>query len=188
LERGLLSAREAWRRITMDWADRLADKVEGLLSDRAKERQASTQQTSPQMSGPVLYYTETLIDHFANPRNVGEMAADEADGYALIGDPQCGDQMKLWIQVRDGCIADIRFRSFGCPGAIATSSMTTELALGKTVEEALNFCDDDVVDALGGVPENKRHCSLLGVNALHAALVDYMERVSGAEPEPPAAT
>ncbi len=166
----------------MDWTDRLADKVEQLLRKRMKEDQpaAATQQTqaaaAPQMSGPVLYYTEAVIDHFTDPRNVGDMTTEEADGYAVIGDPLCGDQMKLWIKVEDERIVDIRFRSYGCPGAIATSSMTTELARGKSVDEALKLTDDEVVTALGGVPENKRHCSLLGINALHAAVVDYMEK------------
>ena len=112
------------------------------------------------------------------------MAPDEADGYALIGDPSCGDQMKLWIQVHGERIRAIRFRSFGCPGAIATSSMATELALGRTLEEALALTDDDVIEALGGIPESKRHCSLLGINALHAAIVDHMERASAESAEP----
>jgi nitrogen fixation NifU-like protein len=126
-----------------------------------------------QYSGPVLFYNEVVIDHFTNPRNVGELTPQHTDGYAQIGDPSCGDQMKLWISVRSGRIADIAFRSFGCPGAIATSSMLTELAKGKTVEDARAISDDDVVDALGGIPEKKRHCSLLGVQALHAAIEDF---------------
>ncbi len=121
-------------------------------------------------SGPVLYYTDAVIDHFTNPRNVGEMAPGEYDGYACIGDPGCGDEMKLWIAVRDDKIARIAFKSYGCPGAISTSSMLTVLAEGKAVEEALRISDDDVVNALGGIPENKQHCSLLGVKALHAAI------------------
>ena len=85
----------------------------------------------------MLYYTDAVIDHFNNPRNIGEMAEDEANGYALSGDPLCGDQMKLWIKVEEGRIADIKFKSFGCPGAIATSSMVTDLARGRTLEEAV---------------------------------------------------
>jgi nitrogen fixation NifU-like protein len=123
------------------------------------------------IEGPVLFYNELLIDHFTNPRNVGEI--EEADGYALIGDPACGDQMKLWITVAEGRIAAIKFKSFGCPGAIATSSMATVLAMGKTIEEALQLTDDDVINALGGIPEHKKHCSLMGVNALQEALRDY---------------
>jgi len=127
-------------------------------------------------SGPVLYYTEAVIDHFTNPRNVGELPPSEVDGYARIGDPGCGDEMDLWISVRHGRIARIGFKSYGCPGAISTSSMLTVLADGRTVEEARRISDDDVVGALGGIPENKQHCSLLGVQALRAALDDYERR------------
>ncbi|OHD26488.1 MAG: hypothetical protein A2Y38_01980 [Spirochaetes bacterium GWB1_59_5] len=122
-----------------------------------------------------MYYTDAVIDHFTNPRNVGEMVAGEYDGYACIGDPGCGDEMKLWIVVRDGSIARIAFKSYGCPGAISTSSMLTVLAEGKSLAEALRISDDDVVNALGGIPENKQHCSLLGVQALHAALADFSQ-------------
>jgi len=131
---------------------------------------------SPEISGPVLYYTEAVIDHFNNPRNIGEMDEKEADGYALSGDPLCGDQMKLWIRVESNRIADIKFKSFGCPGAIATSSMVTHLARERALEEALALTDDDVIEALGGIPENKKHCSLLGINALHSAIADYRQR------------
>ena len=124
--------------------------------------------------GPVLFYNEMVIDHFSNPRNVGEMP--DADGYALVGDPSCGDQMKLWITVKEGRISDIKFKSFGCPGAIATSSMATVLTLGKTLAEAKLLTDDDVILALGGIPKNKRHCSLMGVNALLAAIYDYEKK------------
>lgn len=121
-------------------------------------------------SGPVLFYTDTVIDHFMNPRNAGELSHDETDGYARIGDPACGDEMKLWISVRDGRIAKIAFKTFGCPGAIATSSMLTVLAAGKTIPEASLITDDDVVQALGGIPAKKQHCSLLGVRALQEAI------------------
>lgn len=157
----------------MDWTARLTDKLDELLGKKAKEAAA---EPSPQMSGPVLHYTDQVIDHFSNPRNVGEMVDEEADGYALIGDPSCGDQMKLWIKVERGRIARICFKSYGCPGAIATSSMATELATGKRLEEALRLSDDDVVDALGGIPENKRHCSLLGIRALRAAIANYLRK------------
>ncbi len=123
--------------------------------------------------GPVLSYTEKVIDHFTNPRNVGEMSEGLADGYALVGDPECGDQMKLWIMVEGGKVFDIKFKSYGCPGAIATSSMLTELALGKTLQQAKELTDDDVVIALEGIPEQKKHCSLLGVTALHQAIENY---------------
>ncbi len=126
--------------------------------------------------GPVLFYTEVVIDHFVNPRNVGELSANETDGFGLAGDPFCGDQMQLWIAVRAGRISKIAFKSFGCPGAIATSSMLTALAEGKTIEEAKHITDDDVILSLGGIPEKKRHCSLLGVRALQAAIEDWKSR------------
>lgn len=126
--------------------------------------------------GPVLYYNETVMEHFNNPRNIGEMADEEADGYSLTGDPACGDQLRLWIKVEDDRIADIKFKCFGCPGAISTSSMMTVLAKGKTIEEAKQLTDDDVIDALGGIPERKKHCSLLGVSSLQNALEDYEKR------------
>jgi nitrogen fixation NifU-like protein len=133
-------------------------------------------------SGPILYYTETVIDHFSSPRNVGELAPEETDGFACIGDPGCGDEMNLWFGLREGRIARIAFKSFGCPGAIATSSMLTVLAEGKSIEEARLITDDDVVNALGGIPENKKHCSLLGVKALQAAIDDFeAKRKSGKE-------
>jgi nitrogen fixation protein NifU and related proteins len=132
----------------------------------------------PAYSGPVLLYNEDVIDHFTNPRNVGELPASETDGYGLVGDPSCGDQMKLWIGIQSNRIEKIAFKSFGCPGAIATSSMLTDLAKGKTIEEARLITDDDVVDALGGIPERKKHCSLLGVLALQAAIRDWETRQS----------
>jgi nitrogen fixation NifU-like protein len=122
----------------------------------------------------VIFYNETVIDHFTNPRNVGEI--DDADGFALVGDPSCGDQMKLWIKVAAGHIVDIKFKSFGCPGAIGTSSMTTQLAMGLHLDDAKQLTDDDVVRALGGIPANKQHCSLMGINALLAAIKDYEQR------------
>ena len=135
-----------------------------------------TTSETPTYSGPVLFYNEVVIDHFTNPRNVGELEPQHTDGYALVGDPACGDQMKLWISVKSGRISDIAFRSFGCPGAIATSSMLTVLAKGKTIDAAKRITDDDVVEALGGIPEKKRHCSLLGVQALQAAIEDFEKK------------
>ena len=138
-----------------------------------------TKKEEPQeYQGPILFYNNVVIDHFTNPRNVGEMAKNETDGFSLIGDPACGDQMKLWIKVESSRIVDIKFKSFGCPGAIATSSMATVLAQGKTIEEAKQITDDDVIKALEGIPERKKHCSLMGVGALHAAIQDY-ERNQG---------
>lgn len=142
--------------------------------DWKKAYALAAQQEFKEQQGPVLFYNETVIDHFTNPRNVGELA--DADGYALVGDPSCGDQMKLWIKVEQGIITDIKFKSFGCPGAIATSSMATTLALGKSLDEAKKLTDDDIIRALGGIPENKKHCSLMGVMALHAAIKNYESR------------
>jgi nitrogen fixation NifU-like protein len=105
---------------------------------------------------------------------VGEI--EDADGYALVGDPSCGDQMKLWIKVCNNRITDIKFKSFGCPGAIATSSMATVLAMGKSIAEAKKLTDDDIIIALGGIPANKAHCSLMGVGALLAAISDFEHR------------
>jgi len=171
----------------MDWKTRVTRKLEEILK-KATKMDAPATPPAP-MQGPVLYYTPQVIEHFSSPRNVGEMNPEEADGYALIGDPSCGDQMKLWIKVENERIVDIRFRSFGCPGAIATSSMATELARGRTLQEAIDLTDDEVIAALGGIPENKRHCSLLGINALHAAVADFLQRASvDAQPQPVAAS
>jgi len=150
------------------------------LNEGDKYMTSGSENTSeaPAYSGPVLSYNETVLDHFTNPRNVGKLTRQHTDGFALVGDPGCGDQMKLWISVKSDRIADIAFKSFGCPGAIATSSMLTELAKGKTIEEAKQITDDEVVEALGGIPERKRHCSLLGVQALQAAIEDYGKRQS----------
>jgi|WetSurMetagenome_2_1015567.scaffolds.fasta_scaffold218542_2 nitrogen fixation protein NifU and related proteins len=135
----------------------------------------------PEYSGPIIFYNEDVIDHFTNPRNVGELSESETDGYGLVGDPSCGDQMKLWISVKSDRIEKIVFKSFGCPGAIATSSMLTHLAKGRSIEEAKRITDDDVVEALGGIPERKKHCSLLGVLALQAAIKDWETGPSAGE-------
>jgi nitrogen fixation NifU-like protein len=127
-------------------------------------------------------YNETVMDHFINPRNIGEMAEREADGFSVIGDPRCGDQLRLWIKVEANRIMDIKFKCFGCPGAIASSSMLTVLAMGKTIEEAKRLTDDDVIEALGGIPEQKKHCSLLGVGALHRAIQDYEQKGTASPP------
>ncbi|WP_094545835.1 iron-sulfur cluster assembly scaffold protein [Petroclostridium xylanilyticum] len=119
-------------------------------------------------------YTDTVIEHFMCPRNVGSM--NDADGEGTIGDPGCGDSLTIYIKVRNGIIEDISFLVFGCAAAIATSSMTTELAKGKTIEEAMKITEDDIVEALGGLPENKKHCSNLGVKALRSAIENYYSR------------
>ncbi|HDP26019.1 MAG TPA: iron-sulfur cluster assembly scaffold protein [Deltaproteobacteria bacterium] len=141
------------------------------------------QSQADETTGPILFYNDTVLDHFTNPRNVGEMEPGERVGFALVGDPTCGDQMKLWIRVEDDIITDIKFRSFGCPGAIATSSMATELAKGLSLEEARELTDDDVITALGGIPEHKKHCSLLGITAMQAAIQDYLLKQMMAEAE-----
>jgi nitrogen fixation NifU-like protein len=109
------------------------------------------------------------------------MEAGSFDGYSLVGDPECGDQMKLWIKVENNQIKDIKFKSFGCPGAIATSSMTTVLAKGKLLDEAKRLSDDDVVEAFEGIPDHKKHCSMMGIHALHAAIRDYEQKQNSPE-------
>jgi len=116
-------------------------------------------------------YSDKVMEHFANPRNVGEIA--DPDGVGKVGNPQCGDVMWLYIKVKDDIITDIKFKTFGCGAAIATSSMTTELAKGKTLEEAKKISRRDVVHALDGLPPVKVHCSNLAADALHEAIKDY---------------
>ncbi len=116
-------------------------------------------------------YSKKLMDHFTNPRNVGEMS--DADAVGIEGNPTCGDVMKLFIKVDDDKIVDAKFQTFGCGAAIAVSSMITEMAKGKTLEEALTITKEDVSDALDGVPPQKQHCSNLGADALHKAVEDY---------------
>lgn len=122
-------------------------------------------------------YTDIVIDHFMCPRNVGIIT--EANGEGTIGEPGCGDSLSIYIKVKNDLIEDISFLVYGCPASIATSSMTTELVKGKTIEQALNLKDDDIVKALGGLPENKKHCSNLGVKALRKAIDNYLEKNKG---------
>lgn len=119
-------------------------------------------------------YSEKVMDHFTNPRNVGEIA--DADGVGTVGNPVCGDIMKIYIKVEDNRIKDIKFKTFGCGAAIATSSILTEMVRGKTIEEALKVTNKAVADALDGLPPNKMHCSNLAADALHAAIRDYQNR------------
>jgi len=119
-------------------------------------------------------YTEKVMDHFSNPRNVGEIP--DADGEGTVGNPTCGDLMTIYIKVKDNVIEDIKFKTFGCGAAIATSSMVTEMAMGKTIEEALKITRDDVADALEGLPPVKMHCSNLAADALEAAIEDYKKK------------
>ena len=124
--------------------------------------------------GPLLFYNDLVVDHFTNPRNVGEL--ENPDGRIVLGDPSCGDQTTVSLKIDNNRIVDVKFKSNGCTGAIATNSMVTELAKGKTVEEALTLTDDDVVIALGGVPEEKKLCSLMGVAGLQGALKDFLRK------------
>lgn len=116
-------------------------------------------------------YSEEVMDHFSNPRNVGTIP--DADGVGTEGNPVCGDLMKIFIKVKDNRIEDIKFQTFGCGAAIATSSMATELVKGKTLDEAMDLSNQAVAKALGGLPGNKMHCSNLAADAIHAAIEDY---------------
>jgi nitrogen fixation NifU-like protein len=119
-------------------------------------------------------YTDKVMDHFSNPRNMGEI--ENASGVGTVGNAKCGDIMRIYLDVQDGIIKDVKFKTFGCGAAIATSSMATEMVMGKTVEEALHVTNKAVMDALDGLPKAKVHCSLLAEEALHAALWDYAQK------------
>ncbi len=121
-----------------------------------------------------MLYSEKVIDHFSNPRNVGEI--EDASGVGMVGSEACGDIMKLYIKVEDGVITEARFKTFGCGAAIASSSVATEMIKGKTVEEALKLTNKQVIEELGGLPPVKIHCSVLAEEALKAALEDYMKK------------
>jgi nitrogen fixation protein NifU and related proteins len=121
-----------------------------------------------------MLYSEKVMDHFKNPRNVGEI--EDADGVGEVGNPVCGDIMKMYLKIENDVIVDCKFKTFGCGSAIATSSMATELIKGKTVQEALELSNKAVVDALDGLPARKIHCSVLAEEAIKAALVDYYTR------------
>jgi nitrogen fixation NifU-like protein len=125
-------------------------------------------------------YTDLVMDHFSNPRNVGEI--EDADGVGQIGNPVCGDVMRISIDVEADRIEDIKFKTFGCGAAVATSSMVTELVMGKTLTEAADISNKAVAEALGGLPPNKMHCSNLAADALHLAIQDYLVK-SGREAE-----
>lgn len=119
-------------------------------------------------------YSQKVLEHFINPHNVGEIP--DADGIGLVGDSSCGDYLKIYIKVADGILVDVKFLVFGCPAAIATSSMLTDLAKGLKLEEALKLTDMDIIVALGGLPDPKIHCSNLGAEALHKAIEDYLAK------------
>ena len=119
-------------------------------------------------------YSEKVMDHFRNPRNVGEI--ENADGIGEVGNPVCGDMMAFYIKVENGRLKDVKFKTFGCGAAIAVSSMVSEMAIGKTIEEAMKITNALVAQELGGLPPNKMHCSNLGADALHKAIEDYQNR------------
>lgn len=126
-------------------------------------------------------YSEKVIEHFTKPHNVGKM--DDADGVGEVGNPQCGDIMKMYIKVENDVITDVKFNTYGCASAIATSSIATDMVKGKTIADALKLTNKEVVDALDGLPAVKIHCSVLAEQALKAAIADYYTR-QGIDPEP----
>ena len=127
-----------------------------------------------------MEYSEKVFDHFTNPRNVGEIA--DANGVGEVGNAKCGDIMKIYLKVSDdGIIEDVKFKTFGCGAAIATSSKATELVKGKTLDEALQITNKMVMESLGGLPPVKVHCSVLAEEALHAAIQDYKDRLEKGE-------
>ena len=119
-------------------------------------------------------YSDTVMDHFTNPRNMGEI--EGADGVAEVGNPSCGDVTKIFLKIENDRIVDVRFKTFGCAAAIASSSMTTELIKGKTIDEAMKLTNEAVARELGGLPEAKLHCSVMAEDALRAAIEDYKKR------------
>ncbi|MBC7342567.1 MAG: Fe-S cluster assembly scaffold protein NifU [Clostridia bacterium] len=123
-------------------------------------------------------YSQKVMDHFTCPRNVGEIK--DADGIGQVGNPVCGDIMRLYIKVEGDIIKDVKFKTFGCGAAIATSSMVTEMVKGKSIQEALAISNRAVAEALDGLPANKMHCSNLAADALHAAIRDYQQRLARA--------
>ncbi len=140
------------------------------LYDRGKNR-----------SGKGDLYSKVALNHFANPRNVGII--EDADAYARVGDPSCGDFLEIYLKLKlqkidpeKSVITDVKFRVYGCPGAIVTSSIATELVKGNDVAFALSLSDDDIMEALGGLPEGKEHCSLMSVHAIRMALSDIIKK------------
>src|SRR3989338_1076150 len=126
------------------------------------------------MSDVASLYSDKVMEHFKNPRNVGDI--ENPDGVGNVGNPVCGDIMRLYIKVKDNVITDAKFKTFGCGAAIATSSMVTELVKGKTIEEALKVSNSAVAEALGGLPKIKMHCSVLAEEALKSAIDDYLKK------------
>lgn len=130
-----------------------------------------------------MKYSETVMDHFRNPRNVGVI--EDADGMGEVGNPVCGDMMTFYIKVKDDRLENVKFQTFGCGAAIAVSSMVSDMAKGKTIEEALKITNKSVAEHLGGLPKNKMHCSNLGADALHKAIEDYQNKQKSKEKPPP---
>lgn len=128
-----------------------------------------------------MIYSEKVLDHFANPRNVGEI--ENADGVGEVGNAKCGDIMKMYLKIDNGIISDVKFKTFGCGAAIATSSMATELIKGKPIEDALKLTNKAVVEALDGLPAVKIHCSVLAEEAIKTAIADYYTK-QGVDPTP----
>nr|WP_232199145.1 Fe-S cluster assembly scaffold protein NifU [Thermosinus carboxydivorans] len=124
--------------------------------------------------GEKLMYTEKVMDHFTNPRNVGEI--EDANGIGEVGNAKCGDIMRIYLKIENDIIKDVKFKTFGCGAAIATSSMVTEMVKGKTIDEALKISNQAVAEALGGLPPAKMHCSNLAADALHEAIKDYLNK------------
>ena len=127
-------------------------------------------------------YSEIVMDHFTNPRNTGVI--EDADGVGEVGNPQCGDMMTFYIKVKDNTLVDVKFQTFGCVAAIAVSSMVSEMAKGKNLEEAKKINNKQVAEVLGGLPPNKMHCSNLGAEALTLAIKNYQDKQAGAAPAP----
>lgn len=128
-----------------------------------------------------MLYSEKVLDHFTNPRNVGEIP--DADGVGEVGNAKCGDIMKMYLKIQGNIIEDVKFKTFGCGAAIATSSMATEMIKGKTIEDALKLTNKAVMEALDGLPQSKVHCSVLAEQAIKSALSDYYTR-QGVDPKP----
>jgi nitrogen fixation NifU-like protein len=133
------------------------------------------------LKGSLVMYSEKVMDHFSNPRNVGELT--DANAIGEVGNEKCGDIMKMYLKIEKGVIEDVKFKTFGCGAAVATSSMATELIKGKTIEEALKLTNKAVAEALDGLPPVKMHCSVLAEQAVRAAISDYYTR-QGIDPTP----
>ena len=123
------------------------------------------------------FYSEKVLDHFTNPRNVGEI--EDADGVGEVGNPVCGDMMTFYIKVKDNKLEDVKFKTFGCGAAIAVSSMVSEMAKGRNIDDVMKLTNEAVAKELGGLPPNKMHCSNLGADALHKAVEDYLSKKKG---------